>query len=263
VSGIPFFLRFDDITDLDARIVRFVEGSLANGFPVLAAVIPEQLHPDATEWLIKLRGKYPQLLDIAQHGYRHKDHFSGAAHGEFCQGRADKLIAQDILAGAVIMDDAFGDEWQRIFVPPFNHICRYAIQVLIRMRFLGVSTIYSPPDTFRKRFSMCRDMIAYQFGSALPAWKNMWRVEGRLPCVSPVIDVGADYAGSRLASTNALDEMVSGLISAEGQVLGIMIHHWLYRDMTEIDDLLAWGKRVRDRCELSPVSVSQLIRDFS
>jgi len=91
----------------------------------------------------------------------------------------------------------------------------------------------------------------------------MWRVEGQLPCVSPVIDTVADYASERLASIKELDEAANVFIPGEGQVFGIMIHHWVYRDAVEINDLLAWVKSVRDRFGLLPIPVSQLMRTFS
>ncbi|MDX8391442.1 MAG: DUF2334 domain-containing protein [Mariprofundaceae bacterium] len=262
MSRMPFFLRFDDITDLDDRIVYFVETSLVKGFPVLVAVIPEQLDSDTAAWLIALRRQYPLLLDIAQHGYRHQDHFSGDAHGEFCRERSDKQIEDDIAAGARIMDNAFGGEWQRIFVPPFNHVSRHAVRTIIRMHFLGVSTIYFPANSLRERFSMCRDMLAYRCGGALPAWRNMWQVEGQLPCVSPAMDTVADYAAAQLVPISELNDAAMRFIACGEQAFGIMIHHWIYRDMAEIDALIEWVECIRDRCSLYPASVSQLMRGF-
>jgi len=262
VSGIPFFLRFDDITDLDERIIQLVENSLANTFPVLVAVIPDKLHSDAAKWLIGLRGKYPHLLDIAQHGYRHRDHFPGITHGEFCKSRPNELIDQDLLAGMAMMDNAFGGEWQRIFVPPFNHVSRYTIRTLIRMRFLGVSTFHFPVDNLRERIFMCRNIITYQFGSALPAQRNMWRIEGQLPCVSPVIDTVADYTDPRPASIDKLDAMVNSMFLKRVQVFGIMMHHWVYRDKIDIENMLKWVKSIRDRFELTPVTVTQLMQSM-
>lgn len=49
----PFFLRIDDVTEIDLRLIRIVDGAMELGVPVLLSVIPSQITKAATTWLLK------------------------------------------------------------------------------------------------------------------------------------------------------------------------------------------------------------------
>lgn len=264
MSGVPFFLRLDDIAEMDSRAVHLVEGALSAGLPVLVAVIPAQLTQDTATWLLQLSEKHAPLLDIGQHGFRHEDYLQQHGwHGEFCRLRTRAEQAEDLKMGMAIMDDLLGERWQRIFVPPFNHLTRGTVDLLVGMAYRGLSTIHIPPRRARQHLSATRRDWAYRAGGFLPAHRNGYRVEGRLPCVSPVLDMVADYGSSSPRMPDELDERVEELLSDGIAMLGIMLHHWVYRDVADADVALQWLRRTAERYDLKPVPVSRLLEGIS
>lgn len=69
MSGTPFFLRLDDISDLDVRLVYLMEHTLGLGIPVLATVIPAQLAPETAECLLRLHNPGDHHLTAGDNNY--------------------------------------------------------------------------------------------------------------------------------------------------------------------------------------------------
>jgi len=56
-----------------------------------------------------------------------------------------------------------------------------------------------------------------------------------------------------------LDERVKHLLSDGIAMLGVMLHHWVYRDVTEADAALQWLCRAAERYNLKPVPISRML----
>ena len=186
------FLRLDDVSTLDARLVYLVENALGHQIPLLLAVVPAELTTEAAQWLMHLQAAYP-ILDIGQHGYRHEGFDCRNGRGEFCRTRTASEQNRDIDEGAAIMDNAFGSHWQQIFVPPFNCMNRTTARLLIRKGYIGVSTFYLPIKNVKQFYSFVIGGMSYYFGGHLTHFRNGYRVEGQLPCISPALDTVKNY----------------------------------------------------------------------
>ena len=115
-----FFLRGDDVTRAGPAFTTIFKLLLAEGLPVVYAVIPAL----ATPSLRRLLTSHPaagRLFETAQHGLRHKDHSGNRfMRQEFGPARNLRFQSEDIRAGAVLMRRNFGRLFIPVFVPPFH-----------------------------------------------------------------------------------------------------------------------------------------------
>jgi hypothetical protein len=256
---IPFFLRIDDVAEIDARLIRIVDGAMELGVPVLLSVIPSKITKAAANWLLEKHNLFPQLLEIGQHGYRHVSYLKGSQHGEFCKIRHANEQESDLKAGMKLMDDAFGETWSRILIPPFNCFTRRTVHLLEEYRYRGVSSMHLPPQKPIDWARAWRDLFLYWLGGNVPAYRNVYSIKGVLPCVSPVMDVTRDYSPPRPWQEKDLRQQTEELIMMGIPVFGIMIHHWIYKDMAEVEAFIDWLMLVKQKENFVPVRVGTIM----
>ena len=65
------FLRNDDIRQtLDQTLIDLTMVCMEHKVPISHAVEPANVTTEVAEWLIGMKIKYPQLIEIIQHGYQ-------------------------------------------------------------------------------------------------------------------------------------------------------------------------------------------------
>ena len=100
------------------KIFRFC---LENRIPVVYGIIPGLLTPAAAQTLREAKRRFPRLLDIAQHGWLHKDHSGrGFDKYEFGPRRSFELQKNDMGLGVKKMKRVFGRFRANVFVPPYH-----------------------------------------------------------------------------------------------------------------------------------------------
>jgi hypothetical protein len=259
MSWIPFFLRLDDVEDLDPRLIRIAAMALDLRIPVLVSVIPTKVTKSAVDWLVQTHQAFPQLLEIGQHGYRHKNYLKGIPRGEFCKVRNKKKQLADLKTGRSKMNDAFGDAWSHIFIPPFNYFNRVTVYLLAEMNYRGVSIMHLPPQNVKDWLRAGKEIILYRLGFKLPSFRNIYPVEGILPLVSPALDATKSYSPSIPQSPEKLHYQAKKFITAGIPALGIMVHHWIYRDMEQVDAFIQCLGELTQDDSLIPVPSGSLI----
>jgi hypothetical protein len=256
VRKTPFFLRIDDVTESDPRLIHIVDGALEWGLPVLVSIIPSHITKAAVNWLLKKHSAFPQLLEIGQHGYRHINYLKGYPRGEFCKTRRAKEQLADLKAGRRLMDDAFGEAWSRIFIPPFNCFTRLTVRLLAEHHYRGVSAMHLPPQKWIDWVRAWRDLVLYRLGGNVPAYRNVYSIEGILPYVSPIMDVTRDYSPPASWQGKELHSRAKEITMSKIPVFGVMIHYWVYRDIVEVEAFMKWLAWVKRKETLVPVPPS-------
>ena len=205
---------------------------------------------------------FPELLEIGQHGYRHVSYLKGSQHGEFCKTRYANEQESDLKAGKQLMDDAFRETWSRIFIPPFNCFTRCTVRLLVKYRYRGVSAMHLPPQKPIDWMRAWRDLFLYWLGDNVPAYRNMYSIKGVLPCVSAVLDVARSYVPPIPWQEEDLCLRTDELIKAGIPVLGIMVHHWVYKDMAEVETFMNWLTSVKQKDNLMSERVGTIMNQL-
>ncbi|TSC93551.1 MAG: Radical SAM domain-containing protein [Candidatus Berkelbacteria bacterium Licking1014_85] len=115
------FFRDDDVCRLNQSFLSFFKLFLRRRVPMVYGVIPARLENKLADFLLKQKKKNPDLIDIAQHGWSHRNYgFKTRSKYEF--GSSRKYIEQkiDILKGYLQMHKGFDADFSKIFIPPFH-----------------------------------------------------------------------------------------------------------------------------------------------
>ncbi len=139
------FLRDDDVFSLkEESFIWFWDLWQGIKLPIVYAVIPGKLDSKSAEKLYSVYRENPSLIDIAQHGYMHKNH-NPEIHPKYEFGPFRSKLQQknDILKGMELMRYFFGENLPKIFVPPFDG---FDIVTLTYINKFGFD-IFSADDT--------------------------------------------------------------------------------------------------------------------
>jgi len=150
--GARLFIRNDDVWTLDKEFCFFFEEAVKRDIPVVHAVIPGKMDQEAVEFLCRAKKKTPQLLDIVQHGWMHKNYsIDGTTKFEFGPLRDLRSQQEDIQLGLKKMREAFGEYFTPAFVPPYHSYDKVTLNVLGEEGFkvFSAGTRWSQKD---KRF---------------------------------------------------------------------------------------------------------------
>ena len=116
------FFRDDDVYRLNERFLNVFNLFMKNKIPVVYAIIPGKLKNSLTELINKAKDKHPSLLDIAQHGWMHKNYNSADLNKkyEFGPKRSYGSQKKDIISGWLRLFQCFRDKLAPVFIPPYH-----------------------------------------------------------------------------------------------------------------------------------------------
>lgn len=134
---VEFWWRDDDATVVNAALGRLLDISRNHNAPLLVAVIPAPTRQGLSE---RLAQTGVERVMVAQHGYGHRNRAQPEAKkSEFPETRSNEENIADIIAGRDRMDELFGKNWSRIFVPPWNRMSESSKAALPSLGFRGFS----------------------------------------------------------------------------------------------------------------------------
>ncbi|MEH6523044.1 polysaccharide deacetylase family protein [Sulfitobacter sp.] len=131
---LPIWWRDDDAIADTPALQRLSQIANDVGVPVHIAVIPDPMTPSLPP-AIK---QNPHLIPII-HGWRHVSHApEGSKNAEFGHPRPE--AAAELKQAIEVLEDGFGDQLIKLFVPPWNRISPDLLPVLATAGYRGVST---------------------------------------------------------------------------------------------------------------------------
>ena len=193
---INLFFRDDDVDEDEATLHRLLEIFGHREIPVNLAIIPARLTASASALLREALRRRPELLELNQHGWQHVNHETAGRKCEFGPSRnyADQL--SDITHGKKVLEDAFGDAFTPVFVPPWNRCTTETFRVLDELGFQALSRLRQKEtvtdDNFRE-LSVTLDLYRWKGGA------------------------------TRKEPREFIDELISQL--SEFETPGVMLHH--------------------------------------
>ncbi len=241
------FFRNDDVRDtLDKSLVEITNLFIKHDIPVTHAVEPANITPGVVDWLIDQKKKYPHIIEIMQHGYKHKV-INKYKKGEFGGQRNYKEQYSDIKKGKDIMDKYFGDLWIKAFNFPYGPYNLMAIKAVNECKFHILNS------HFNRKFNR---KIFYFFGHLLNKgfWLNhhvswnldyypntdLFSIDMNIPFISEYINEDTD------CKMNTLEEMKKETEAySRYKTIGVLLHHRYHNTPEKIklvDDYLEWAR---------------------
>lgn len=114
------FLRNDDVRNsLDIELIDLTKTCIDLNIPISHAVEPANVTEEVVKWLLEEKRKYPELIEIIQHGYDHnKENPSVKMEFGGMRDYSDQLVS--IKAGKELMDSYFDGHWSPVFTFPYG-----------------------------------------------------------------------------------------------------------------------------------------------
>lgn len=111
------WIRDDDVGHCNSMLKKTINFFKDNDVPLLCCVIPKNISKDCAEYLLE------NNITIAQHGYSHINYSQDSSiQSELCEGRGISKVVADQLLGNKVMTELFGNNYSRVYVPPFFEI---------------------------------------------------------------------------------------------------------------------------------------------
>lgn len=210
---ITLFFRDDDAGWGDHRLFALLDCFENYGMPIDLAVIPQALHPQLADRLLKRKHQAPELLGLHQHGYAHCNHEVQGRKCEFGASRDYASQFQDLKAGREHLLDLLDSALDPIFTPPWNRCNDTTSACLLQIGFSTLS---------RNR-------------GAAPLTGNKIT---ELP-------IAIDWCGVRAKAHQPWSDLAGAIASelrhADSKPIGLMLHHAVMEgeDLQQLQALLA------------------------
>lgn len=243
------FLRNDDVRHMLDDILVYLTGQIIEaGLTISHAVEPANVTEEVVDWLRGMQADHPDRIEIIQHGYDHQLKTPSPVRGEFGGGRPYDEQFAEIRRGAEMMNDYFGEKWNRIFSFPYGAYDLNTLKALSECGFRTISTgirfsskraVLNGVGRLLKRKTLLGRNIAY-FNEAVPGFSNL----RELPVV---LNNSKKQTGPDTAIQRDCDELLAGWESLPGWLncRGILCHH-RFNSENDIDQLILFVCRLRD-----------------
>ncbi|MCG3117640.1 MAG: hypothetical protein LLH30_18380 [Candidatus Manganitrophus sp. SA1] len=132
---IDLFLRDDDVDTDEESLQQLFDVTLAHYVPLNLEIIPGALTDSGIKLLDHHKHLHPNLFELNQHGWMHRNHEKVGRKCEFGISRTFDQQWEDISRGKALLEKIFGDKFYPAFTPPWNRCNEETFQVLDRLGF--------------------------------------------------------------------------------------------------------------------------------
>lgn len=162
---VTFWWRDDDAVAAGEQLDRLIGSAERHGVPLGLAVIPK----DATDALAARVGR-SGLVEILQHGWRHKNHQpKGSKAAELGDARELGIVLAELRHGFTRLTALFGDRFRPVLVPPWNRIAREVAGERAAIGLVGLST-FGETDGEDRRVNCHLDPISWKTTRGFVGW---------------------------------------------------------------------------------------------
>ncbi|SDO76228.1 DUF2334 domain-containing protein [Desulforhopalus singaporensis] len=223
------FFRADDIGIPSRQFLRLAACFRKHRMPLCLAVVPSWVTASRFTELYRQLDKTNSQWCWHQHGATHRNYEPQGKKQEFGPSRNREDVEKSIAHGCRRLQEIVGDQFHKIFTPPWNRCSPASLQTLVELKFLAISRFGQPNSA--------------------------------APCNLPDFYVNVDLhtrkeKDPRTALDNLLIELERGIMSGR---CGIMIHHQrMNRAAFDLLDLLL--EKIRYEKKLIPVTFRDLLQ---
>jgi peptidoglycan/xylan/chitin deacetylase (PgdA/CDA1 family) len=258
------FFRNDDLRDkLDDSLIEITEIFIKNNIPLVHAVEPANITPEVVDWLVKIKQKKTDLIEIMQHGYDHKlkNKFK---KGEFGGQRTYEEQLKDIKAGKLLMDKYFGDLWFPAFNFPYGPYNPAAIKAVNDCGFIVVNSHFNAHWSRKIFYFIGRTLKKGYLFNHHVSWNldfypktNLFEIDMNISFIKRYIN---EYYDSEMYKLNDMVEMTNNYLRYS--VIGILMHHRYHNNYLKIKlikDYIEWCQKQ----DFQFMTLSQIFRKYS
>jgi len=139
-----FWWRDDDATAASTELETLDKLSQDFNLPLSLAVIPAQLQDSLVDYLAQ-----SSHISVLQHGYAHQSHAApGAKKIEIGGARDSDAIAAELDRGRDILEQAFGAQFIKVLVPPWNRIEPRTYTAISQSGLVGLSSMWARIEAY-------------------------------------------------------------------------------------------------------------------
>lgn len=200
-----FWFRDDDGNVLNDKFKRLVEFFEVKKCTLLESIIPFDLDSNIVDYI-----KMKDNIYIGQHGYTHIDYsIDKSVKSELCSSRDIETVISEQKIGNCILEEAFGEKYTHVYVPPF-----FEIEDVIKNKLIGLG-IYN----------------------AFSIWWSNSMINMDIPEINVQIDFvdwnfEEKFAGERYVNSQ-IERELKGICDnscLDYGIIGIVLHHNLMCD---------------------------------
>jgi hypothetical protein len=249
------FFRNDDVRGtLDKSLVDLTNIFICEDVPITHVVEPVNITIEVISWLKQLKEKYPNIIEIGQHGYDHtlkaqKIIFGKLRKGEFGYGRSYEEQLSEINNGKQIMDSTFGDTWLSLFTFPFGGKNMDAIKAVDHCGY-KIMNDHHKLDWNHKLFYFIGRLLRRNFLFERPVSynlklrprTNLFNININISLIKKYINDETECVMYTLDELKKLTRMYLG-----EKTIGIVLHHRYHNDedkMQLVTDYIKWLKTI-------------------
>lgn len=251
------FFRNDDVRNsLDKSLIEVTDLFVQNQIPISHAVEPANVTPEVFEWLKEKKKNYPNLIEIIQHGYRHKlnveVNIGGKLRkGEFGGTRSYKEQYEDILAGRQLMDRYFKDQWFSAFTFPFGARNKAAIKAISDCDYKVVNGSMGTTWDYNLLYFAGRLLKKEMLFKRKISWNlkfkpgtNIFQIDTSISIIKKFLD---DNESAEFYSLDELKKKTILYLRKKNNV-GFVLHHRYHNEpykLQLVEDFLKWLKSMK------------------
>jgi len=225
------FFRNDDVYKLTDELAAVTKLFLNKRIPICHGVIPAKVTPETVSWLREMKKKNPGLIEIDQHGFKHRRRY------EFGGSRSYQQQLKDAKHGREMMVRYFGKDFSEIFTLPWQSGNKDNIRVLVNLGYKAFSGNYSIgfyPKVFYALGRLLRKNNLFGYRVSYQGYEEI--LGYKIKEISVSIDLVRDYQKKKIKRKNEFIEEFNRIKKSEN-VLGIMVHHYVFNTDSKIEDL--------------------------
>lgn len=235
------FFRDDDIGPLTEELRTFVGIFLDEKIPVNYQIIPERLTQETIGWLVEIKGKYPDLIHLNQHGYCHTLFDSDGmmiSIEEFGNSVGFDEQYKNILKGKTILENSLGSYFSPVFTPPGNKYNASTIKALEMLGF-NINSASSYSYFSARLFYFIGQMLRKIYLGHAVSYHEKKYPGHDLAELSINIDVDMRLNRNGESTAAGLNQLNREFRKAKKyySVIGIMLHHHTYKNEVKFDTL--------------------------
>ena len=116
------FFRLDDVKKISINLKKILKIFINYKIPLILAVEPWNIDNDTVIYVNIMKDKYPDLIEIVQHGYKHNNNSNTSYKYEFWDNVDYDTQLINIENWYNNMNKYFRNNFFKAFIPPYNNI---------------------------------------------------------------------------------------------------------------------------------------------
>lgn len=227
------FFRNDDLRDvLDAELINITELFIKHKIPIIHAVEPFNISKEVSDWLYDIKKKYPDLIEIIQHGYHHNLNNQFDYGMEFGDKRSYNDQYDDLQKGSTQMDTLFSDQWEKIMTFPYGSYNRNTLKAINDLNYTAISTSIDFSKKHRIKDLIGRTLRQHILLTKKISYHNQKRKPFNFYDYAISINLIKKYLGYDEALHYSLDELISktNFSLKHTDLIGILLHHRFHKE---------------------------------